>query len=58
MDIKNFIKKKMEKDNTRFLVQRDDFTLYTNLTNLIKYLKNNEMNIEKVIIKLIKEKSN
>ena len=58
MDIKNFIKKKMVKDTTRFLVQRDDFTLYTNLTNLIKYLKNNEMNIEKVIIKLIKEKSN
>jgi len=58
MNLKNYIKKKLKKDNTQFLLRiYENKDLYTtekiNLTKLSKYLKTNEKIIERVNIKLI-----
>ena len=59
MNLKNFIKKKLEKDNTRYLIvkleKNDNYhkAYYSNLTELIKYLKKNERNIESIHINLL-----
>lgn len=58
MKLKNFIKKKLEKDTTRFLVRKLVSegiynSEYNTLTQLIKYLKTNERKIENIHINLL-----
>ena len=58
MNIKNFIKKRMEKDSSLFILriyqnQKGYTTERINITHLTKFLKDNEKKIERIDIRLI-----